>query len=301
MIFHVFIFHLILAARAVMGQTASPLPLRLLSFNIRYAATSLMAGEQPWSVRRPLLVNQLTQSIGNASAGSVVLIGMQEVLNAQLNDIKSGLGSAWAHIGVARDNGVQSGEYCPILYRTAELRLIYSETKWLSPTPDTPSFGWGGGSRRIITIGVFEHIATGKRFIATNTHLDNVSSQARSEGVRVALERIQAVQASYGPLGVSLTGDFNSAPGGDAYTAMTNSGYMRELYNIATSSQRFGPYETYTGFTSGTAKSRIDFIWAGPAAENRWAATRYEVLDNIVNNVYISDHRAVVGDFNLGA
>ncbi|CAI4212318.1 unnamed protein product [Parascedosporium putredinis] len=287
------------ACAALFAQAAmADLDLRLITFNIRYAASSLMTNEKPWSTRRPLLKNQLAGSITGAASGALTVIGMQEVLHQQLLDIKSDLGSRWAHIGVARDDGKQSGEYCPILYDNTAVKLIYSETKWLSPTPDTPSFGWNGGSRRVITIGVFESIASGERFIAANTHLDNASSQARSEGIKVALSVIKRIQGTYGPLGVSLTGDFNSAPGGDAYTVVQNDGYLRELYALADASKRFGPVHTYTTFTSTTG-SRIDFIWVGPAADNRWDVQRYEVLDNVKDGVYISDHRAVVGDLKL--
>ncbi|KAI1771139.1 Endonuclease/exonuclease/phosphatase [Hypoxylon cercidicola] len=277
---------------------AASLPLRVISHNIRYAATSRETNERPWSERRTGLINQLKTSIANApGAGAVTVIGLQEVLDAQLSDIKSGLGSPWTHIGTGRDNGARSGEYNPILYRTDVLRLVYSEQKWLSPTPDQVSFGWGAGSRRVVVIGVFEHVATGTRFMHANTHLDNVSSQARSEGIKVALARIRAVQAQYGPLGVTLTGDFNSDPGGDAYTTLANTGYLTEMWNSGAA--RLGTNQlTYTGFST-TGQSRIDFVWFGPSAENRYRASQVEFLTDYVDGVFISDHRAVVADLTL--
>jgi endonuclease/exonuclease/phosphatase family metal-dependent hydrolase len=284
----------------ILGQ--NELSVRIASLNIRLDTIFRGINEAPWSTRNPLIISQLNEISASAPTGSATLVGLQEVLNNQLTDIKSGLGSDWAHIGVARDDGNQSGEYCPILYRKSELRLLHNETKWLSPTPNSPSSGWGAGSRRIITLGVFEQIATRRTFISSNTHLDNLSSQARSEGVRVILEVINSVQSRFGPLGVLLTGDFNSAPGDDAYKAMEANGYMRELYNLSSTAQRFGPYETYTGFIplfEALVRSRIDFIWAGPFSEDRWDVQRYEVLSNIVNDVYTSDHRSVVGDLSL--
>ncbi|KAI2614927.1 Endonuclease/exonuclease/phosphatase [Hypoxylon sp. NC1633] len=283
------------AANVIM---AASLPLRIVSFNIRYAATSLETNERPWSTRRTGLIGQLNSVIaGASSAGEVVVLGLQEVLDAQLTDIKSGLGSGWTHYGFGRDDGARSGEYNPIIYRTDVLRLVYSEQKWLSPTPDRVSFGWGAGSRRVSVIAVFEHIATGKRFIHANTHLDNVSSQARSEGIKVVLARIQAVQAQYGPLGVTLTGDFNSAPGGDAYATLESTGYLTELWNSGAT--RLGTNQlTYTGFST-TGQSRIDFVWFGPAAEDRYDARQFEFLGNYVDGVFISDHRAVVADLTL--
>ncbi|KAI1765453.1 Endonuclease/exonuclease/phosphatase [Hypoxylon sp. FL1150] len=277
---------------------AAGLPLRVISHNIRYAATSRETNERPWADRRPGLINQLKTSIANApSASAVIIIGLQEVLDAQLSDIKSGLGSPWTHIGFGRDDGAKSGEYNPILYRTDVLRLVYSEQKWLSPTPDQVSYGWGAGSRRVVVIGVFEHIATGTRFMHANTHLDNVSSQARSEGIKVAVARIQAVQAQYGPLGVTLTGDFNSDPSGDAYGTLASTGYLTEMWNSGAT--RLGTNQlTYTGFST-TAISRIDFVWFGPASENRYLASQFEFLTDYVDGIFISDHRAVVADLTL--
>ncbi|XXH02474.1 hypothetical protein Hte_008850 [Hypoxylon texense] len=277
---------------------AASLPLRVISHNIRYAATSRETNERPWAERRTGLINQLKTSIANApSASAATVIGLQEVLDAQLNDIKSGLGSPWTHIGFGRDDGAKAGEYNPILYRTDVLRLVYSEQKWLSPTPDQVSFGWGAGSRRVVVIGVFEHAATGARFLHANTHLDNVSSQARSEGIRVALARVRAVQAQYGPLGVTLTGDFNSEPDGDAYATLAGTGYLTEMWNSGAT--RLGTNQlTYTGFST-TGVSRIDFVWFGPASENRYSASQFEFLTDYIDGVFISDHRAVVADLTL--
>lgn len=283
-------FAIVVATLFVQSSFSASLPLRIITFNIRYAATSLEANEKPWSTRRPLLINQVA---GQAAEASTTVIGLQEVLNNQLNDIKSGLGSQWAHIGVGRDDGATQGEYSPILYRTDVLRVLYSEVKWLSPTPDVVSFGWGAGSRRIVTIGVFEHIATGKRFIHANTHLDNVSSQARSEGIKVVVSRMKAVQQTWGQLPVSLTGDFNSAPNGDAYSTLEGLNYVEDLWNLAT---HVGTNQlTYTGF-SQTGQSRIDYIWIGPKDVPPYTPQTIEIVGNYVDGVFISDHRMVVGD-----
>ncbi|KAK6833143.1 Endonuclease/exonuclease/phosphatase [Apiospora arundinis] len=297
----------ILALTATTTMAQSTLPLRIVTWNIRWATPVREINEKPWSTRGPLVVSTLSKTIAETPNNAGIVIGMQEVISTQLDDIKTGLGKdEWSHIGVGRDDGKTKGEFSPILYQPTALRLLYNETKWLSPTPDKPSYGWGAGSRRVVTIGVFEHVGMGRRFVAANTHLDNVSSRARSEGVKVALARIQAVQQQYAlegepALPVSLTGDFNSEPGQDAYTTVTGSGYLEELYEMADASQRVGPYETYTSFSSSTKGSRIDFAWLGPAADKKWTVSKYEVVDNVVSKVYASDHRMVFGDVEVAA
>ncbi|KAI0109497.1 endonuclease/exonuclease/phosphatase [Nemania sp. FL0031] len=286
------------------AAAADPLSLRVLTFNIRYAAAA-STYEKPWSVRGPLVINRVSALAANATAdGAVPVIGMQEVLHPQLLDITTGLGSAWSYIGTGRDDGKEAGEYCPIIYQPAQVKLLGSTQKWLSPTPDVPSYWPGAGSRRYVLVAVFEHVATGTRFVAANTHLDNASSQARSEGVKIVLSVIREVQAAWGPdLPVTLTGDFNSEPGDDAYEAMVADGYLRDTYEIA-EGVRFGPYETYTGFVPSQVPSvstRIDFLWLGPDAVAPWRVERYEVVDNVVDGVYMSDHRPVFGDIALSA
>ncbi|KAF5497570.1 hypothetical protein CGCS363_v007905 [Colletotrichum siamense] len=297
----------LLLAEAAIAQGLS---IRVVSFNIRYDAGSRESGEKPWwdllcpiwksRCRQPHVIDALKNAASAAPTDAVTVIGLQEVLDNQLNDIQSGLGSGWAHVGVGRDDGKKSGEYSPIFYRSDPLKLVYSEVKWLSPTPDQVSYGWGAGSRRIVTIAVFEHIATGKKFIHANTHLDNVSSEARSEGIKVVVSKIQAVQTTYGPLGVSLAGDFNSDPNGDAYKTLTATGYMEELYNMATPDQRAGTNQlTYTTFDTSNQGSRIDFIWLGPKDAKKYSVQKYEIYDNNVDGMLISDHRPVVGDVTL--
>ncbi|KAI0459709.1 endonuclease/exonuclease/phosphatase [Xylaria acuta] len=302
---------LLMAATRVMA--ADPLSFRVITFNIRYAAAG-STYEKPWSVRGPLVIDRASAIAADATAaGAVPVIGMQEVLHEQLVDIAEGLGPAWSYIGTGRDDGKEAGEYCPLFYQPGRVTLLNSTQKWLSQTPDVPSYWPGAGSRRYVLVGVFEDRATGARFVAANTHLDNASSAARSAGVGIILRVIRDVQARWGPgpgsgsglpLPVTLSGDFNSEPGQDAYAAMVADGYLGESYALADARARFGPYETYTGFVPDEVPdvgSRIDFVWAGPDAADTWDVTRYEVVDNVVGGVYISDHRPVFADITLRA
>ncbi|KAH8671552.1 endonuclease/Exonuclease/phosphatase [Xylariales sp. PMI_506] len=292
----------------VNAAIATSLPLRIVTWNIRYAASSLEDNEKSWwnllcyfshsQCRMYHLRDFLTVTAANATDGTVTIFGLQEVLHSQLEDIMDAFDSDWDHIGTGRDDGAESGEYNPILYRTDLLKLIYSEQKWLSETPDEVSYGWDAGSRRIVVIGVFEDITTGKRFMHANTHLDNVGSEARIEGIKVVVSRIQAVQDLYGPIGVTLTGDFNSDPNGDAYPTLQDMGYLTEMWNSG--AERLGTNQlTYTGFTD-TGISRIDFIWLGPNGDGFYSADQWEILgDKADDGVYMSDHREVWADITL--
>jgi endonuclease/exonuclease/phosphatase family metal-dependent hydrolase len=226
-------------------------------------------------------------------------MGLQEVLDNQLKDIMGALGSDWASIGVGRDDGKSKGEFNPIIYRKDIFEAEHTETKWLSETPDTPSKSWNSGSNRLVEIAVFRHIATGRRFIHANTHLDNASQEARTNQIGVAVDTIRAVDAQFGPdLPVTLTGDFNAGEGDPAYTALVNDKYVDDLFKVASASQRSGQTGTFTGFAD-EFNSRIDYVWIGPQGKNAISVNGYKTVDNLVNGVKISDHRPVVGDLTL--
>lgn len=230
---------------------------------------------------------------------NVSVIGLQETLEGQLSDIMASFGSDWASIGVGRDDGDKGGEFNPIIYRKDVFEVEHSETKWLSLTPDTPSKDWGSGSNRIVTVAVFKHTATGRRFIHANTHLDNASGEARTNQIGVAVDVIKAVDTKFGPdLPVTLTGDFNAADTDGAYSTLVGEKYVEDLYKLASTAQRTGGAATYTGF-SDEFSSRIDYIWLGPQGKNSFSVDAYKTVDNLVDGVKVSDHKAVVGDVIL--
>lgn len=287
-----FLASLALVAPAVM---AAELPLRFVTFNIRGASANPVKGEEIWDIRRPLVAGTLSDAVDDAAGPT--LVGLQEVHHRQLVDLKQALGEGWSHIGVGRDDGDEGGDYSPILYDSNDFDLIFVENKWLSETPDKPSYGWGANHRRTVVTGVFEHKETKQRFIAANTHLDHQFPEARTEGLKLIIERIHAAQQEFGPLAVALTGDFNSEPGEDAHSEMEMMGYLADLYELSDSHK--GPDETFTGFAPEDRHKRIDYIYVGPEGENKWGIGTYEVVDNLVDGTFSSDHRAVVGDVTL--
>jgi endonuclease/exonuclease/phosphatase family metal-dependent hydrolase len=222
-------------------------------------------------------------------------------------------GPTWKHIGVGRDDGKRKGEYSPIIYPVQLFKLLHQETIWLSPTPDKPSKGWDAGSIRLLTVGVFEHRGTKRKVVAANTHLDNAGSKSRLESVAIILQTLQRVHTKWSggsneTLGIFLAGDFNSFTTQEAYVAMKESGYLRDLHDEVAPSARYGDIITFTSFGPDQDKDeqgRIDFVWLGPAVKlegekSLWKSEGYAVLPNLFEaGVYLSDHRAVVGDVTL--
>lgn len=100
------------------------------------------------------------------------VLGLQEVLHRQLRYLDEAL-PEYRYVGVGRDDGKQAGEYSPIFYRTASLKLVRTLTFWLSETPTEVSVGWDAALERICTMALFEDRAEKKRFFVFNTHFDH--------------------------------------------------------------------------------------------------------------------------------
>ena len=274
------------------------IPIRVVDKNIRYATNSPFRGEEVWSVRRPYLLNEFRFHVAhNAEA----FICCQEVLHSQLLDIIADLnktGDTWAYVGVGRDDGRQAGEYSPILYRTSVWKLIQSRTTWFSDTPDAPSKDKDAASIRALTYGMFEHIASGRRLAAFNTHLDDQSSEARLRAAKFISTSLSGTET----LPTFLAGDFNSEPHEEAYQFLKNSSRALDAFEQLATNQRYGHYDTFTGFGfEEEPPKRIDYVFVTSAssssADTALRVMNYGVLPNrFDDSVFNSDHRAVVVD-----
>ncbi|RDA90602.1 hypothetical protein CP533_6922, partial [Ophiocordyceps camponoti-saundersi (nom. inval.)] len=272
-------------------------PLRLVSFNIRYATDQPVGTEKPWKVRCPRLCNQLRFITAGRESPFICL---QEVLYSQLGDIQFDLGCPWAHIGRGRDQGETDGEFSPIFYRADAWTCVRNETRWLSPTPGVPSRGWDAALNRIVTMGLFSHRGTGTRVVVMSTHFDHMGVVARANSAKLLINFAREWSAeSQRPSVVLIGGDFNSPPNDEAYRVMTAPGSgMSDVSSLVPESKRYGNEITYTSFGEGEEPSRIDFLFI---QELRTATINtFGVLANSFDDkLLLSDHRAVVADVDV--
>lgn len=299
-------------------KSLDPLPLRLITHNIRYAKKVPSEGEENWDIRKHRLISELN-FISAQCANSFICL--QEVLHGQLLDILSELNrgkKTWNYIGVGRDDGHEAGEYSPILYQPSAWILQSYKTVWLSKTPDRPSKSWDAASIRILTIGNFQHRQNRIEIVAMNTHLDDQGSQSRLEAAKIILDQVstctkKADKTSSLPL--FLCGDFNSEPNQDAYEAITSDDSpMCDIQNYVPEERRYGNFHTFTGFGPEVSRpTRIDFLFINQKCPHApitnetssdqtrsWNVEGYGILANLFEDgIYCSDHRAVVGDLLL--
>ena len=280
-------------------RSIGPLPIRLLTHNVRYATGSPFKGEDVWEVRRPRMINELKFNTYHCAESFICL---QEVLHRQLLDVLTGLngeGMKWAYIGVGRDDGHEAGEYSPIIYQPEVWELLHWKTVWLSETPERPSLGWDAACIRLLTIGVFKHRQTREKVGAMSTHLDHAGPKSRLESVKIILDQVEDLKNEAN--GIFLAGDFNSPPSTEAYKYITsNKSSMYDLQSSIPEEQRYGHTLTFSGF-EGKPDHRIDFLFLNRGGDGPvWTVKQYAVLENRYDDgVYNSDHRAVVGDVEL--
>lgn len=254
--------------------------LRVMTFNVRYPNPG--DGPDVWAARRDLLVETVAKEAPD-------LMGTQELFHEQGQYIVEKLpGYAW--FGVSR-RGNQSDEHMGVFYLKDKLNLIDSGNFWLSEIPERPgSVSWNMSLPRMVTWGLFEHKASGVRFMHYNTHFAHrrEDEPARVKSAKLIAARLALYDES---LPLVLTGDFNAPAGGGAY-----SHFMPMMKDAWLSAERKeGPEGTFHGFRGKPGRDRIDWIlFRAP-----WRVTRAATLTVNKDGRYPSDHFPVVAEFSL--
>lgn len=264
---------LLLALPGACRTTDAAAPLRVMGFNLRVPVAS--DGADGWEHRRDLVARTI-----RAAAPDV--LGTQELVRVQADDLAARL-PEYAWFGRGRAGGADD-ERTGVFYRRDALRLLDSGDFWLSETPAAAgSISWGHPYPRMVTWGLFERIADGRRFRLFNTHLPHRAQDvgARVRGAALILQRIAALPTDEA---VVLVGDFNDVPGGEVHRLL-----LQALDDAWLSAPlREGPAGTFHGF-GGRAERRIDWVLVrGLRARRAWTVAE------AVNGRYPSDHFPLV-------
>ena len=212
-------------------------------------------------------------------------IGVQEASVSWMNYLKKAIGNTYACVGVGRDaNG--SGEHSAIFYAKDKFKLIESDTKWLSATPDVPSKFEESSLNRIYTYAILERKSDGKRFLCLNTHLEHTSEEARVLQAEVLLEFL----TKHPDLPVVCTGDFNTTKGGELYKTITSSRLV-DGAEVAFSTDNSATFHAY-----GESSKIIDFCFV---SRDSVLVDKYFVCDEKINGDYVSDHHPVMIEYRL--
>ncbi len=231
---------------------------RVATFNVRCIAAQDDKIGCGWDVRK----DRVGKFINDQKFD---IVGMQEVTYRQLEDLRARL-PEYDYVGVGRSDGKQKGEYAPVFFRKDKYEPLEKGNFWLSETPDVPgSKGWDAALERIASYVTLRDLATGKIFMAVNTHFDHVGVTARKESAKLIMSKIQQI---VGDKPAVVTGDFNVTESDEAYqTMVTNEFKMNDAYHMTT--RRSGPTYTFHGFSrvSPEKADKIDFIFVTPSVK----------------------------------
>lgn len=224
--------------------------LRWGTFNIRLQNDGDEKAGVGWSVRKDRVADYI-------KSNHIDVIGMQEVLHAQLQDLLTRL-PEYDYVGVGRHDGKTEGEYSPVLFLKDKFEALEKGNFWLSETPDVPgSKGWDAALERIASYVKLKDKATGKVFMAVNTHFDHVGVVARRESAKLIMRKIQEI---VGKQPAVVTGDFNVTEDDEAYTTMLGG----EMVNGKLSNCKLFDAYHETPNHSGTVYTYHDFCRIPP-------------------------------------
>lgn len=255
---------------------------RVMTFNIRYDNPA--DGVNSWANRKDHFCKFIRET-------SPDVVGLQEVLHNQLDDLKGCL-PGYAFVGVGRDDGQTAGEYSPVGYQTSKFKLLDSGNFWLSDEPEVPGkLGWDAACTRIASWVKLQDKSSDKIFMVVNTHFDHVGTEARRKSALLIIDRIQEI---VGENPAFFMGDLNVTDTSDAYkTITTNNFVLKDAHKIA--KQREGVTYTFQNFgrMSEDTGNKIDFIFVTPHIQ---VQRSYIPSAQVAGELYLSDHNPQIID-----
>ena len=253
----------------------------LMTFNIRYDTD--IDGLNKWANRKDHAAQMLTFY-------DVDVCGMQEALIGQIKDLEQRLPN-YAYFGKGRDDGQEKGEFSPIFYNTKTLKLLQSDTFWLSETPEKPSKGWDAAFPRLVTWGLFEDLNSKAKFYVFNTHFDHMGQIARKQSAKLLLAKSKEIAKDQVYF---LMGDFNSIPSDEPMVLIKNE--LNNTEEISTSGH-FGPESTFSGFESREQENKkIYHIFCN---NKKIIIKKHATLSNTWAGLFASDHHPVMVSVEL--
>jgi endonuclease/exonuclease/phosphatase family metal-dependent hydrolase len=248
-------------------REATGVPVRVMSFNVRYGTAK--DGPDRWELRHELLVRTIKTFAPD-------LLGVQEALDFQCDELSKAMGENYAFHGVGRDDGKKKGEFSGIFFNRARFEKLGAGHFWLSETPDKPgSKNWDAELTRMASwVELKDRKAAGAgeargsagaaagTVLFLNTHWDHIGKKARFESARVIRRKIRELH----PEGsVIIVGDFNAREDDEEYAELLRAAdddgprYIDAYRSVHP--DRMTEEASFHAFKGGREGSRIDWIF----------------------------------------
>ena len=167
-----------------------------------------------------------------------------------------------------------------IYWNKKTVKMLKWGTFWLSETPETPSKGWDAACYRTATWALMKDKRTGKHFYFVNTHLDHQGVEARKNGLKLIVDRLDDINPKGYPM--VLTGDFNILPTAPELKELD--ACMKSTRKVAAKTDY---HRTYNGWGKEKTDKVIDYIYYSGFA----SCLEYQtVTKKYSDRNYISDH-----------
>ena len=262
------------AVTVISGCKKGEQTLKVISYNIRVG--SAPDGDHKWDIRKPASPAMIADQQPD-------IFGLQEALKMQLDYLEETCPD-YDHVGVHRDDGKQKGEVMAIFWNTKTQEMLKWGNFWLSETPEVPSKGWDAACFRTATWALLKDKRYNKKYYYVNTHLDHLGQEARANGLKLIVDRIDDINPEGYPM--ILTGDFNVDLGDPCLNSLK--GRMESVRDIAPVTDSL---DTFQGFGTGQYGNRvIDYIYESGFS----AAPSFKTITKTYENIpFISDHYPV--------
>ena len=261
-------------------ELSSDSDIRIMSFNILSEEWASDAGMAP----------RIAGVAGCILYYKPDVIGIQEVSTKWYKELYNYLSDEYVFINSNILNS-KNNNYTALAYRKATVKLAADEVYFYSV---------GNSQRlRLINMGYFEHIETGKKFIVTNTHYNanhkgaTIENQNRITQATEFVARIKQYAEVF-ECPVISTGDYNCNETSDPYKKMTEGTNIFETKAVA---ERKGEiFLTYhsLGVKPGAGYNSIDHILYTGNITPKYYTT---LIDNYL--LYASDHCPIFCDFKF--
>ncbi|WP_053057823.1 endonuclease/exonuclease/phosphatase family protein [Rubrobacter aplysinae] len=259
-----------------------------MTFNVR--GSQHRDGANEWPRRAGLNVDCIRRCAPH-------LIGFQELQKGNRKTYDRELSCYERRLGPGYENH-RPWAYNAVYWDPNRLNLLDGGGFWLSETPDERSRSWGSSHVRSASWARFR-TPHGAEFVHLNTHLDHESGEARVEGSRLILRRLEELTG--GTLPAIVTGDFNCNPGYRTYQMYEEAGYSDAHRLVGNPPEN--TFHRFAGqdFTPRRrdSEARLDWVLVRDGSERRWETRSCSVVRDEVPPVYPSDHYPVVAELVL--
>ena len=182
--------------------------------------------------------------------------------------------------------GDDTGDYCPIFFKTDKFDLIESGSRWLSDTPDVVSKFDESHTPRNFTYAVLADKRTGIRFMYIQAHLENNQAGFDSTTARIKQSRVlRSFLDVYASFPIIVGGDCNTTRITDLSPLLDQKLGLANASDVAAEKKESGTW--VGGSFQAISGGVLDYFFV---TVRNVSVLRYEAVDNMIDGKYPSDH-----------